>query len=56
MDSLTRRVWKEVQVGTTKEYEISIPESLKAQKKQYGLKHHITSTVYTCQGDALHRL
>ena len=39
-----------------KEYEISAPGSLKGQRKQYGLKHHVTSKVHACQGDTLHRV
>ena len=29
---------------------------MNAQRKQYGLKHHVTSTVHECQGDTLHRV
>ena len=39
-----------------KEYEIAVPVSLKAQRKKYGLKHHVTSTVHACQVDTFHRL
>ena len=56
MDWLTSKKWKEVEVGIANEYEIAVPGSLKAQRKQYGLKHHFTSTVHTCQGDTLHRI
>ena len=43
-----------MEVGIAKEYEIAVPGSLKAQRKQYGLKHHVTSIVHACQGDTLH--
>ena len=56
MDWLTSRRWKEVEAGIAKEYEIAVPGSLKDQRKQYGLKHIVTSTVHAYQGDTLHRI
>ena len=50
------RGWKLNYVSTSKEYDIAIPGSLKGRRTQYGLKHHVTSTVHSCQGDTLHKI
>ena len=40
----------------SREYNIFVPESLKDHRRQYGLKHHVTSTVHSRQGDTLHKI
>ena len=45
--------WKEGYVGIAPERTYSVQSNLKAQRKQYGLKPHVTSTVHSSMGDTL---
>lgn len=40
-------------VGVSREKIYSVLSSLKAQRKQYGLKPYVTSTIHSCMGDTL---
>ena len=51
-----QRGWKIELLGVAHTYEIPIPGGMKAIRKQYKVKHHVTSTVHACQGDTLHRV
>ena len=48
--------WKRTFVGTAPENTYSVQGNLKAQRKQYGLKPHVTSTVHASMGDTLCRI
>ena len=52
----TSHEWKKQTIGVAQEYEIPKSISLKGCQKQYGIKHHVTSTVHSCQGDTLHEV
>ena len=52
----TSRGWKKQTIGVAREYDIPTSGSLKGRRKQYGIKHHVTSTVHSCQGDTLHKV
>ena len=51
-DYITRG-WKKSLVGIAPENTYSVQGNLKAQRKQYGLKPHVTSTVHASMGDTL---
>ena len=34
----------------------SLSNNMKGKRKQYGLKHHVTSTVHACMGDTVHKI
>ena len=48
--------WKIVHIGTSQESVKSLPGNMKAQRRQYGLKHYVTSTVHASMGDTLDAL
>ena len=48
--------WKYENVGLSNQYEVYVNSGMKGQRKQYCLKHHVTSTVHSCQGDTLHKI
>lgn len=45
--------FKEVKIGISPERTQSIGQDLQAQRKQYGLKHRVTSTIHAAMGDTL---
>ena len=47
------RGYVEVDVGTAPERTQHLPGNIQAKRKQYGLKHHITSTIHAAMGDTL---
>ena len=47
------RGFVEVEVGTAPEQTQYLPGSMQAKRKQYGLKHHVTSTIHAAMGDTL---
>ena len=52
-DSYIRDGWKKCLVGIGPENTYSVQGNLKAQRKQYGLRPFVTSTVHACMGDTL---
>ena len=48
--------FKEVTIGIAPERIHSIGRNLQAQRKQYGLKHRVTSTIHAAMGDTLSRV
>ena len=48
--------FKEVTIGIAPEQIHSIGRNLQAQRKQYGLKHRVTSTIHAAMGDTLSRV
>ena len=47
------REYTEVEVGITPDITQYLPGNKQARRKQYGLKHHFTSTIYAATGDTL---
>ena len=45
--------FKEIKMGVAKEYTQSIPNGFLARRKQYGLKHYVSSTIHSAMGDTL---
>ena len=48
--------WRKEYVGTSPEISCAVKLHMKGQRKQYGLKHHVTSTVHACMGDTLNKI
>ena len=48
--------FKEVKVGLAPETTQSIGRNIQAERKQYGLKHRVTSTIHAAMGDTLVRV
>ena len=48
--------WREQYVDTAPERKYSVQMSMRAQRRQYGLKHHVTSTVHASMGDTLNKI
>ena len=46
-------VWVSQNVGTVPERPQQIPGNLCAQRRQYGLKRHVTATIHASMGDTL---
>ena len=45
-----------VQIGVCPEYIQSVSNHMQAVRKQYGLKHCVTSTIHACMGDTLSKV
>ena len=50
------RGFKEVEIGVSPERIQSLPNNIKAFRKQYGLRHRVTSTIHAAMGDTLPRM
>ena len=48
--------WKKVRIGTAPERTRRISTDTQAQRKQYGIKHHVTSTIHASMGDTLNKV
>ena len=48
--------WKVVKIGVAPEITQSIKGNLQAQRKQYGIKHCVTSTIHASMGDTLNKV
>ena len=48
--------YTEVKIGIAPERTQSVGRDLQAQRKQYGLKHRVTSTIHAAMGDTLSRV
>ena len=48
--------YKEVEIGVAPERTQSFGNNIQAKRKQYGLKHHVTSTIHAAMGDTLHTM
>ena len=48
--------WRKVLVGPSPTITHSVQSNMKAQRKQYGLRPHVTSTVHASMGDTLHKV
>ena len=48
--------WTKFKVGVCREVTHSVEGNIKAQRKQYGLKPDVTSTVHASMGDTLHKV
>lgn len=48
--------WTKFKVGVCREVTHSVEGNIKAQRKQYGLKPNVTSTVHASMGDTLHKV
>ena len=51
-----REGWKIEYVGTSPVRPHAVKMNMRGQRKQYGLKHHVTSTVHACMGDTLDKI
>lgn len=45
--------FKEVKIGVANEYTQALPNNMQARRKQYGLKHYVSSTIHGAMGDTL---
>lgn len=45
--------WKVTKVGTAPERTRAVGNHMQAQRRQYGLKHHVTATIHASMGDTL---
>ena len=45
--------WVSQNVGTASECSQQIPGNIRAQRKQYGLKHRVAATIHASMGDKL---
>ena len=43
----------EVEVGVAPEYSYSLQDNVQAKRKQYGLRHYVSSTIHEAMGDTL---
>ena len=43
-------------VGVSPERSHTAKMNMRGQRRQYGLKHHVTSTVHASMGDTLHKI
>ena len=48
--------WVKKLVGTSPIRPHSTPNNMRGKRKQYGLKHHVTSTVHASMGDTLNKI
>jgi len=48
--------WVKKHIGEVPTTKYSISSGMRAMRHQYGLKHHVTSTVHACMGDTLHKV
>lgn len=48
--------WVQKYVGESPTRTYSLKNAMRGQRRQYGLKHHVTSTVHACMGDTLHKI
>ena len=48
--------WVEHLVGIAPERSHCVGNNMRGQRRQYGLKHHVTSTVHACMGDTLKKI
>ena len=48
--------WIEKLVGMCPEFTHTVKMHMRGQRKQYGLRHHLTSTVHASMGDTLHKI
>ena len=48
--------WLKKLVGTSPDRTYSVQMNMRGQRRQYGLKHHVTSTVHATMGDTLHKI
>ena len=48
--------WTLYNVGSAPERTQSTPDNLRAQRRQYGLKHRVTSTIHVSMGDTLYEV
>ena len=55
-DDYVQEGWIEKFVGMCPERTHAVPMNMRCQRKQYGLKHHLTSTVHASMGDTLHKI
>lgn len=47
---------KKTKIGVCPQHTVNISQNMKAKRKQYGLKPHVTATVHTCMGDTLDKV
>lgn len=45
--------WTQVKIGTSPEKVYKVSQHVQAQRRQYGLKHRVTSTIHASMGDTL---
>ena len=43
-------------VGISPDRSHTVQHNMRGKRKQYGLKHHVTSTVHASMGDTLHKI
>ena len=48
--------WVKKKVGACPQRTHTASMNMRGQRKQYGLKHHVTSTVHASMGDTLHKI
>ena len=48
--------WVQVTISNPEERTHLINGRIQCQRKQYGLKHRVTSTIHACMGDTLHKV
>ena len=45
--------FEEIEVGLSPDQNENLPGNIQARRKQYGLRHYVTSTIHACQGDTI---
>ena len=55
-DNYINKGWDKVTVGLPPDRSHKINNYLQAKRRQYGLKHHVTSTIHASMGDTLPRI
>jgi predicted GIY-YIG superfamily endonuclease len=49
--------WAKIRIGTAPEFPQTLPSlRVRAKRRQYGLRHHVSSTIHSCQGATLQTL
>ena len=48
--------WKSLEIGVSPPRIIKIDKNIQAERRQFGLKHHITSTIHGSMGDTLKKV
>ena len=48
--------WVMKHIGEAPTTKYCIKSGMRCMRRQYGLKHHVTSTVHACMGDTLHKV
>ena len=48
--------WKKINIGRCRESTQRISSHIQGQRRQYGLRHRVTSTIHSCLGDTVYKV